>query len=152
MGTEVYSKDAAMRLTQFMFTFYSLLFLMYIPILAFSGWLVYNERRLNFTEYIVFFVYTQAQYSLCSIPITLVVIWTVPELSTILSFFTSGLMLLYSCYALKKHSALKGKEFAMKCFLFLLIYGCGYIGLIIFQFILMFLTGTLNFYDFAPIT
>lgn len=152
MGTQTYSAEASMRLTQFMFTFYSLLFLLYIPILAFSGWLVFNEKRLNFTEYIVFFVYTQAQYSLFSIPITLLIIWTIPERYTSFSFFTLALMLTYSLYALKKHSALKGKEFVLKCFLFLLIFGCGYIVMVIFQFILMFLTGTLSFSDFAPKT
>lgn len=150
LGTGVYDAAASKRLTDFMLTFYSVLYLVMIPILAVSGWFVFNERKVNFTEYIVLFIYTQAQFSLLSLPFTLAVIWYVPGFYTSFSFISIAVLLIYNLYVLKRFTGLKGGDFVLKAFIFLIFFGFGYLFNSFLNFILMLLSGAIDLNTFAP--
>ncbi len=149
-NTGVYNRETSKRLTDFSLTFYSLNFLMYIPILAFCGWLLYNSRKLNFTEYIVAFIYLQAQYSLFSIPITILVLFLLPEAYMTYSFIGIVLMVSYAMYVLHRLAPVKKGEAIVKAVGFLSLFSMGFVFLGIVQAIMMLVTGTLTLEDFAP--
>ena len=53
-NTGVYSKESSKKLTNFMTTYYTFLFLLYIPILASCSWLSFRHKKYNFTENVVY--------------------------------------------------------------------------------------------------
>ena len=148
--TGVYSAETSKKLTNFMFTFYSFLFLLYIPVFAGASWIVFNSKKLNFTEYIITFIYTQAQYSLFIFVPTLILLVTTPDSYMNFSLIAMPIMIIYSLYVLKRISGTTGRNFALKAFIFLMLFGVGYFVMIIVQFVLMFATGTIGFEDFIP--
>lgn len=148
--TGIYSEETSEKMTNFIFTFYSFLFLIYIPIFAFSGWLAFNGRKFVFTEYIVTFIYVQAQYSLLTFPITLIVLFFLPDYYMSFSMFSLFLMIGYAIYVMKRFAYDKKGGFILKTFVFLALFGVGFMCASILQFILMFATGTLSFEDFVP--
>jgi hypothetical protein len=81
---------------------------------------------------------------------TLILLVTTPDSYMNFSLIAMPIMIIYSLYVLKRISGTTGRNFALKAFIFLMLFGVGYFVMIIVQFVLMFATGTIGFEDFIP--
>lgn len=150
LKTGMYDAAASKRMSDFIFTFYSLIFILYIPILALSSWLTFNREKYLYTEHIIIFMYAQAHYSLITSPLTILILFITPELYLYSSFLFMVFMVGYALYVLKRIPSTAKSAFVIRAFLFLIFFGFGYFTISIIQFILMLLTGTLSIADFIP--
>jgi hypothetical protein len=79
------------------------LLLLTIPLLAFTARLTfYGKRYFNFTEQIVFYLYTYGHSIIVTTPFTLIVVFFFPAWFTYISFITFPLMYLYNMYCYKR--------------------------------------------------
>ena len=145
MNTGVYDLETNKKLTDFMLNFYNILFILQIPILALAGKISFEEKKYLFPEHLVCFMYTQAQYSILSIPLSLITVLTMPQYYMSLSMFLLVIMVSYNIYVLRRIHAKESSGFTLKAFIFLLLFGTGYILLSILQFIWMIATGVISF-------
>jgi hypothetical protein len=145
MNTGVYNAETNKALTDFMLTFYNILFILQVPILSLAGLLAFNEKKYLFSEHLVSFMYTQAQYSLISIPISSLIVVFIPQLYMYSSISMLVIMLSYNIYVLKRLHAVKKGEFLLKGFVFIVLFGVGYMFLSVLQFVWMFATGVISF-------
>ncbi len=151
-GAQVYTAETSKKLTDFIFTFYSLISLLFIPVFAVAAYLSFNKKKFVFTEHIISFIYIQAQYSLFTFPFTLLILFLAPERYMQFSFFFILMMLLYALYVMKRVSGLKKGDFILNSIIFIMLFSIGYFAISILQAILLFLTGILSIQDFIPKT
>lgn len=145
MDTGIYDAQTNKRMTDFLLNFYNILFIIQIPVYAVAGYISLLDKKFLFSEHLVTFIYTQAQYSITSAPVTLIVILLAPTYYMALGFIFIVLTLIYSLWVLKRLHLLKGQDFWLKAFIFLVVFGFGYIMLSILQAILMIATGITTF-------
>jgi hypothetical protein len=117
---------------EFVYDYSSLLFILYIPVMALPAYLVFNKVRYNLAEHFVVFTYILAQYSLVSFPVSVILLLTTPENYMVFSLPLLFLTLLYSLFALQRLNryqapALIGRSIIynvlMMIFLFALSFG-----------------------------
>ncbi len=138
--------EAAEKIMSVTLDFSNFVFLLYIPILAFSGWMVFNKRNYNLAEYIVVGVYTLSQYSLATTPISLLVLMVAPSEYLSYSFAFIAVMALYAIYVLNK---LNGRSIG-KSLLFLFLFVIGFIGVSLVTNLVLLATGLITLEDLAP--
>lgn len=126
--------------------FTNFVFLLYIPILAFAGWMVFNKRNYNLAEYIVVGVYTLSQYSLATTPLSILVLIFAPSSYLSYSFVFIAVMALYAIYVLNK---LNGRSIG-KSLLFLFLFVVGFFGVSILMNLVFLATGLISLEDLAP--
>jgi len=80
----------------------------------------------------------------------LIVLFFLPNHYMAFSMFSLFLMIGYAIYVMKRFAYDKKGGFILKTFVFLALFGVGFMCASILQFILMFATGTLSLADFAP--
>ncbi|QWX82847.1 DUF3667 domain-containing protein [Cellulophaga sp. HaHaR_3_176] len=148
--TGIYSPETSKKMTDFLFAFYSILYILYIPILAACGWLSFKNKNYYYSEFIVSFIYSQAQLSFISVFTTLLTISIAPSLYTLLSMLSLLIMISYSLYVMKRISDQKKGEFLPSALIFLVMFGFGFFILSILQFILMYMYGVISFEAFIP--
>jgi len=142
--------ELSQKIMEVVFDFSSFLFILYIPIFAIAGWLTFNKKAYFFSEYIVFFIYILAQWSIFTFPISLVVLLFSPDSYMILSMPLLILILAYSIYSMQRMHKYPTGQFILRTGLFIALAIMGYIGLIILLYILLFATGTITLEDFRP--
>ncbi|WP_405369717.1 DUF3667 domain-containing protein [Nonlabens sp. Asnod2-A12] len=85
------------------FDYLGIITLSSIPLLALIGRITFwGKRYFNFTEQIVFYLYTFAQITIATTPISLILLWISPEVFTYWSFMTYPIMFIYNAYCYKK--------------------------------------------------
>lgn len=126
----------------------SFTFLLYIPLIALAGWLIFNKRSHNVSEYAVTAIYSLAHYSITTFPISLGLCLIVPENYLSYSFVFIAIMALYITYVVNR---IHGKNLG-KSLLFLMIFGLGFFMVGIFLNIMFLITGVLTFQDLIPQT
>ena len=131
--------------------YYSLVFLLFLPVFAFAGWLTINKQGYNLTEFLVVSLYTLAHYSIFSFPLSIAFILWGKDIyltySLISSVFMVGLFI-YSCQMISRYTL---KAFLLRMFVFLMLLIVGYFILIILIYIFMFVTGILKIEDLVPV-
>ena len=131
--------------------YYSLVFLLFLPVFAFAGWLTINKQGYNLTEFLVVSIYSMAQYSIFSFPISIAfILWSTDFYMTyalLSSVFMVGLFI-YACQMISRYG---WGTFLLRMFVFLMLLIVGYFGLIIFFYIVMFATGVLSLEDLRPV-
>lgn len=127
--------------------YYSLLFLLYVPIFAIAGWLTFNKNGYNLTEYLIIIIYTLAQYSLVTFPFSIAILLLDPTNYVFWAFPLSFLMVALVIYIIQIMNRFSWAAFLGRMMLFLVLVFIGYIGVIIFIYILLFATGTLTLED-----
>lgn len=140
------TSDLLKKITSATLEISSFIYVLYIPILAFSGWLLLNRKNYYFSEYLVVGVYTLAQFSIFTFPASLLILVMVPEYYLALATPMIMVMVLYATYVANR---LNGLDFG-RSFLFVLIFVIGYFGISIFLNLLLLITGALEFKDFVP--
>ena len=131
--------------------FSSLVFILFIPIFAFAGWLTFNRQGYVFSEYLVVFLYALAQFSIVSFPIGLFVLIFAPQDYMILSYVMLPLMIAYSIYVIQRINKFSTGQFILRTCLFLILALIGYFGLVIAIYVLLFATGTITLEDLKPV-
>lgn len=124
----------------------SFTFLLYIPLIALAGWLIFNKRSHNVSEYAVTAIYSLTHYSITTFPISLGLCLLVPENYLSYSFVFIAIMALYITYVVNR---IHGKNLG-KSLLFLVIFGLGFFMVGIFLNIMFLITGVLTFQDLIP--
>lgn len=124
----------------------SFIYVLYIPILAFAGWLLLNQRKYYFSEYLVVGVYTLAHFSIFSFPISLVLLTLFPKYYLAISTPMILVMALYATYVANRLNGLD----LFKSILFLIIFMIGFFGISIFLDLIFLVTGVLGLKDFMP--
>jgi hypothetical protein len=130
--------------------FQALLFILYIPMMAVAGWLCFQNKKYNFSERMVIFMYTLAHYSLAIFIPSFLTLYFLP--ASYMSFSLLGLlfMYLYSAYVIKKIGQDNGLELWSKVLVFWILFTIFYLSLSIILPIILLLTGNLQLEDFMP--
>ncbi|AGC75588.1 uncharacterized protein DUF3667 [Nonlabens dokdonensis] len=97
------STAQAQKFTQQIFEFQGFFLLLTIPLLAFAARLTFwGKRYFNFTEQIVFYLYTYSHFVMATTPITILLVFFAPDYFSYLGFVTFPLLYLYNAYCYKK--------------------------------------------------
>lgn len=131
--------------------YYSLLFLLFLPVFAFAGWLSINKQGYNLTEFLVVSLYSLAQYSIFTFPLSLALILWYPGGYITFSLVFSFLMVSFFIYATQMISRYKVGSFLLRLMVFVMLLVVGYIGIIILLYIIMFATGVITLEDLIPV-
>ena len=135
----------------FMADYYSLIFLLYVPVFALAGWLTFNRNGYNLTEYLIVILYIMAQYSLITFPISLGILLFDPENYISWSLPLAVLMVALMIYIIQIMNRFSLGAFLGRMMVFLMLLLVGYIGVIILIYILLFATGTITLEDLKNI-
>nr|WP_321411424.1 DUF3667 domain-containing protein [uncultured Allomuricauda sp.] len=138
------------KLLGFVLDYQALIFLVYIPLMAISGWLCFDKKKYNFAERTIIFMYTLAHYSLFSFIPSVFILLFVPEHYITFSFIVSLSMIVYSTYVIIRISSSKGKALVGRLLMFYMILLILYFAISILIPIIMILTGEIRLEDFAP--
>ncbi|HKL89945.1 MAG TPA: DUF3667 domain-containing protein [Allomuricauda sp.] len=138
------------KLMGFILDYQALIFLIYIPLMAISGWLCFDEKKYNFAERVIIFMYALAHFSLfIFIPSVLLLLFN-PEHYITFSLIASLSMIVYSSYVIIRISGSKGMALVARLFLFYTIFGILYLFTSILIPVIMLLTGEITLQDFVP--
>ncbi len=120
-------------------------------IFAFAGWLTFNKKGYVFSEYLVVYLYTLAQFSILSFLISLIVLTLDPQNYVMISTIMLPLMIAYSIYVMQRINKLTTGQFILRTCLFMILALIGYFGLIIAFYVVLFATGTITLEDLKPV-
>jgi len=148
-GTGVNSKAIEPAL-EFTMDYQAILFALYIPMMAIASWLALENKKYNFTERLVVFMYTLAHYSLFVFVPSVLLLLMAPEWYGKFSMLFLFMMYAYSAYVIKRISKLKGIDYWARVLLFFVIFTVFYFSLSIMIMIFLMITGDISIEDFAP--
>lgn len=126
--------------------FNSFVFLLYIPVVALAGWVVYNKKSYLLSEYLVQGTYSLGHYSIFTTPVTLIILLLVPEYYFDLSFPLIALMAFYAIYVASKIHGF----YWLRTLLFFFGFGLGFFALGILLNIIFLLSGVITLEDYIP--
>ncbi|TMM57937.1 DUF3667 domain-containing protein [Maribacter algarum] len=124
----------------------SFTFLLYIPLIAIAGWLIFNKKSHNLSEYSVTGIYSLAHYSIMTFPFSLALCLLAPENYLSLSFIFIAIMAAYITYVVNR---IHGKNIGLSL-AFILAFGVGFMMVSIFLNIMFLLTGIISIQDLVP--
>ncbi|GAA4884587.1 hypothetical protein GCM10023311_03790 [Flaviramulus aquimarinus] len=128
----------------------SLLFLFYIPILAFASYLFFNKKKYNLAEHTVTSIYALTSFSIISSVYAIITILINPQFYLDSALVYSFIMVLFCIYVAYKNSKNSKKSLFWRIPMFLLIFLIGYIGISLATVAVLFITGELSIQDLAP--
>lgn len=137
-------------ISDFTLEYSSLLFSILIPLAAIISMIVFLNKKYNFTEHMVIYLYSLSLYSLLSSVLSLFILLIAPERYLTLAYILYAFILIYHIYALKRLFMLSAKQVVLKTLLFIVLGFVAYIGISILMAIIMFATGIINLQDFVP--
>ncbi|MBV7268415.1 DUF3667 domain-containing protein [Winogradskyella luteola] len=126
--------------------FYSFL----IPLLALISWITFLDKKYNFTEHIIIYLYSMSLMSILLVFAAQIALLTIPEYYLLFSFCTWPLMFLYHSYMLKRIFKLSTGNLILKALISLALFMVAYIIISIAVFFIMVATGVVNLEDFTP--
>ena len=150
VGGENLNNELGQKIMAVTFDYTSFIFLLYIPVFAFAGWIAINKRNYNLSEHLVTALYSLAQYSIITFPFTILTLVFFPENYFSLSWPMIILMLAYALYVVNRIHKFKFSNQMLRSMLYILLWGIGYCGVIIFFYVILFATGEISIQDFAP--
>lgn len=116
------SQDIMASSTDFSLEYSSLIYASMIPIFAFMSWLLFSNKRYNFTEHLVTYMYSMSLYSITSVILGLLVLIINPNYYLSFGLCLYLIALLYHCFLLKRLFNLSIGELILKTFLFLILF------------------------------
>lgn len=134
------------KILQVTLDFNTFVFILYIPVLALSGWLVLNRKGFLLTEYLVAGIYILAHFTIVTTPISIILLLISPENYLNYSLFTILIMAAYALFVTNRMD----KASFWRSILFLMLYVVGYFGMGILLNIIMILTGVIELSDLVP--
>ncbi len=144
------SEEASTKLFDTVFDYSSLLFVLYIPVFAFAGYVTFNRKGYLLSEYIIAYIYIMAQWSIVIFPISLITLMTAPSSYMSLSIPLLFVMILYCIFVMQRIHRYPTGAMILRSITFFILTIFGYFGIVILFYIVMFLTGTFELQDFVP--
>jgi hypothetical protein len=80
----------------------SLIYASMIPLFAIISWLLFSNKRYNFTEHLVSYMYSMSLYSITSVILGLFILVIAPSYYLAFGMCLYVVVLLYHCYLLKR--------------------------------------------------
>jgi len=139
-------------IAEFSLEYSSIIFSFLIPIAALISVIVFFNKKYNYTEHLVVYLYTLSLYSLFSSIIGLGLLLTYPQYYMYLGQYIILVFFIYHLYALKRLFQLSVIQLVLKTLFFLVLGFVFYIGFSILMAIAFFVTGVFNIEDFKPPT
>ncbi|MBT8260986.1 MAG: DUF3667 domain-containing protein [Bacteroidia bacterium] len=135
---------------KFTLEYNSLILSFLIPLLALISLIVFYNKKYNYTEHLVIYLYSISLITIISVVFGLIVLLIEPSAYMYFGLSLNLLNIIFHCYLLKRIFNLSGSELLLKFLIFLFVAGIFYIGFSIFVFVILLLTGVINPQDFAP--
>ncbi len=127
----------------------SLLFLFYIPILAFASYLFFNKKNYNFAEHSVTAIYALTSFGIFSAAYAILSLLISPQFYMDTALIYSLLMVLFCVYVAYRNSMNNQKSLFWRIPMFLLVFLMGYVFISITTVAILFITGEISIQDFA---
>jgi hypothetical protein len=150
MYSDENTKMFGSKITEFTTEYNSLINFILIPFLAFISWVVFSNKRYNFTEHLVIYFYTMPFLSIVSVVLNLFLLVFFQEYLLQIMFMIYGFIFIYHSYVLKRIFSLSFKQLVLKTLLFIPIFFLFYVLSSILLVVILFATGNLVLEDFAP--
>ena len=128
----------------------SFIFVAYIPLIAIAGILSFNKRGYNLPEYIVSATYTLAHLSILTFPLSIFILWYIPEDYMVYSMINIALMIGFSLFVLIRLHSYGFGIALIRSILYSVLLLIGFMGISILINLIMLLTGVVSIEDFKP--
>lgn len=128
----------------------SLFYVFLIPLFALISWVVFLNKRYNFVEHIIIYLYSISFLSIMLVIIAQIVLFIFPENYFKFSFLSWPLMFIYNCYVLKRIFKLTYWQLILKSMYFFILFFVAYIIVSLLVLFIMLGTGMVNLEDFRP--
>ena len=138
------------KLMDFILDYQALIFLLFVPIMTIAGWLCFDQKRYNFAERTIIFMYALAHYSLVIFLPSIIVLFFIPEQYFIFSFIGILFMVVYTTYVIVRISKSRGVKLIVRLLLFYFILLILYFAFSIALPLFLLLIGELKVEDFLP--
>jgi len=144
LATDDVSAQMNQENLDFQLEYQSLMMMIYAPIYALISRLVFlKNKKFNYTEHLVIFLYVTAQISIVSAFITVMAgLFGIGLIA--LTIISLPLQILYSAYCLKRLYQLNLAEIILKTLIFFMILGVVFIIAVIAMVVIMYLNGNLQ--------
>ncbi len=146
-----FSSIAQQKIASFTFDYQSLVFVLFIPVMAIAGFLSFPEKDYNFSERLVIFMYTLAHYSISIFFPSLLILLLSTENYGSFSIIGILIMYAYSAYVIKRISREKGIGLFARILLFSTLFTMMYFAMTALIPVIMVLMGKLSLADFKLI-
>lgn len=128
----------------------SLLFLFYIPVLAFASFVFFNKKQYNFAEHTVTAIYALTSFGIIGSLYAIPTLFISPQFYFETALLYSLVMVLFCIYVSYKNSKDSIKSLFWRIPMFLFIFLIGYMGVSVLTFLALFVTGEISIQDFKP--
>ena len=128
----------------------SLIYSGFVPLFALISWVVFMEKKYNFTEHIIIYLYSMSLISVLMVFASQIILLIAPSNYLVFSILSWPVMFLYHCHILRRIFKLSFATLLLKSFIFFALFFIAYIVISILIFIVMVLTGVVNLSDFVP--
>ncbi len=128
----------------------SLMYFLYIPIIAFASFAAFNKKNYNYSEHIVLSIYSLTSFSIISILYTIVLLIVNPQLYFNTALLYMLVMISFCMYVAYKNSVSNIKSLFWRIPVFFIIVLIGYFGVSIISFFVLLMTGEISIQDFIP--
>ena len=138
------------KLMDFILDYQALIFLLFVPMMTIAGWLCFDQKRYNFAERTIIFIYSLGHYSVIIFLPSILLLLFMPEQYVNFSLIAMLLMMVYTTYVIVRIS--KSRRIALfgRLLLFYFILLVLYLGFSIFLPLFLLLIGELKVEDFLP--
>ncbi len=128
----------------------SLIFSLLIPFAALISWIIFFNKKYNYTEHVTLYLYSMSVYSVLSVVFGLLTLVIIPEKYLLFGSVMYLFIFIYHCYILTRLFKLSFWQLVLKTLIFLFLFFISYIGVSVLTFIVLMLTDSVDFQDFAP--
>ena len=144
------SSEVVQKVMNFTLDYSAVVNLMYVPIVAFSGFVMFNKKGYFLSEHLVTAMYSLANFSILSFIFS--VFWLIlsPENYFKTSFFVIGIMFFYTMYVHYRTSMYNWMNSILRGFGYALVFGVGFMGVSIALNIIMLLLGVIELKELLP--
>lgn len=152
MGSNTYQQQEKLNQAIFNLTFEynSFLYLIIIPALAVISWIVFLDKKYNFTEHVIIYLYSMSFTSIVSSLLSIISLLLFPKNFMASISVTFLFMFGFHFVVLKRIFSLTIKQLALKTLIFLPLFFAFYLASSIALVVLVIATGDVSFKDLLP--
>ena len=128
--------------------FQALIFVVIIPMVVIPCRLLFNKRKYILTEHFVIVTYIMAHYTIFTFPLSVIILWTVPNYYMDYGFVNVGIMLIYTLYVYQFLTRYRIFSFILRSLTFLLVFFAEYLVITILVAMALIFTGIMPLESF----
>ncbi|MEN1785063.1 MAG: DUF3667 domain-containing protein [Bacteroidota bacterium] len=147
---DLFGGGAARRTLEITMEFNSLIYLLYLPVMAIGGLLLFNSRKYNLWEHLVIATFSLAAFNFLLSLVTIGWVLIHPQHYLMISILLSIVMMLYTLFVYIRLSQDSWWLTLLKGIGYCCIFFGGIVGTSLFVNLLLLLFGIISFEDFAP--